>query len=302
MISVDNEVKIIEEILGQPYGEIPRVMRNNLFNRLAMRFLFDEDFSFKNVLKEGSKGSHFLIGLNCIFLGKEGTESHRNYGKIHELTHARYLRNSRLSELTKQTLADTSNIVKTLHSILHSVGSLGELPTMKAESIEQSLIARYLNEGLAEYIAIQCQRTEMARGKKERTAFIISEKDNSGYEGELKDPVSQQHPLSLEFSSNLRALNLSLFPVIAKTISSLTLSSIKDKEFVYLFRDSMNMLGRLYSEFSYYPGYIYVRSALHERTSNLGPEIDNIIQNPPRTLDEFFGNIGNNLKFATTCP
>jgi hypothetical protein len=195
-------------------------------------------------------------------------------------------------------------IKKAREAILSRLFSLRE-PSSKIEidrqTLEQCVIARALNEGLADYIAIEAQRRQAVKGKPFSCFFIKREKKYTGFQGKVGNPLNPL-PLSPFVAENTKQIILLSTDKIVKNFSEAIDISFSDitEDFISSFLYHLDLFSHLRSHTVYYSGYYYVKSALQGRTRNLTKPIEEIRLNIPKSYEEYFANLERNLKSLDT--
>jgi hypothetical protein len=287
MINVDQEVKIIEEVLGQPYGVVPEAVEDSPEVRARMiKSLGIINLQRTNSHPVSIESLDKLLYQACYFcplhliIFPNGRKDKLNiYPKLHELVHG-YLhqRYNWFNKIGEKLLA--------LHSDAMGRENFGTIPK---RLIEDFCLSDFLNEGIADYVAIQCEKAEM-----KKTGQNLSDRyhEATGIKREIifSNPDS---PIILPMPKHYK-ISKGLFNYVIQSTGLFNdVFSTFPKEIP---ANLTHTLVGFCRAISYQIGYLHVRCAVREKTSKFGSELENLIENRSATLSDFILKLTENFE------
>ena len=261
------EISLIEKVLGRPYGKTPRIVETSIprdrFNEYikANRRDPDKDMQAHLFATDDNKGSVYFGKTHTLILPiDDGTEKrYLDYAKLHELGHG-YLDQKFLGyDEIGQKLLDGIN------------GKLSK------EELEKSFLRRCVDEGVADYIAIEAQKLEVEQGKSVDEVYCYDREWVLANFETLKegDRYTESIPLSKEVAESLEGEGDFL---INKIIDRNKEGDISDAE--------KSIMASCMQDYAYVFGHYLIRTICNETETDMANCIHKIIANPPETIKE----------------
>lgn len=265
------EIKQIERVLGKEYGKQPCVVPNTWPNRYA-------DYvkqKFPNlitgvlgglIIASAQTGDGFYRGKDhTIWVPKEQTPF-TNFAVLHELVHG-YNRqvNPKLQEIDDTVANEGINSWLGGH--------------FSSATIEQALLYRAVDEGIADYVAIQTQKLEVQECRKKVDEVYCFERE--WVLVHFKNPEDGQTfnastPLNHRIAKQLDDIGQKLIGLFLSANSATGLERIKK---------SMTAVNNL-SWCAYLLGHYLVRVKAQDKQECIGEDVDALIKNPPASVKE----------------
>jgi hypothetical protein len=263
------EIELMERILGHSYGEVPRILRNSVGN-----------LYLNHIKRYGYSLASFISGLN-VFLSRDCSYDRtthtvfvpigsnlglfEEYAKYHELGHG-YVgqRNKKFQELFDRLEGE-------LRSCLRS-GKISR------ELIEDVLVIKAVREGIADYLAINCQKLQVKEGREPSSVYC--------YEMEwmlvnFKCPEDEMvfttsTPLSYEIGVRLEEMGKEIIENLMLANEGMGFGRIITV---------LKALGSFQKIiYTHTLGHYFIRTACRERVVDIGELIDREINDPPENL------------------
>ena len=267
------EVSLIERVIGRPYCVVPRIVPNTR-RQVYLDYLTTEGFSPGNILLYGPLHTlfwgHYDKGLyvpqiHTTYIPRgRGDERFGEFALLHELVHAF------LHQKSKRFL----NLVEELkQGLVEPDGNLSP------DFVEEALIARTLDEGIADYVAIQCQKLQVAEGRSPSEVYCFA---REWALANWDDPdKSRSYLTSTPLSSELAGKIEEKVDKILRHASSI--SRIEE-------RDARSKLGHMLFQICMSPamncpGYYFTRATC-EASEHIGDALERIINEPPKSFKD----------------
>lgn len=261
------EIAHIEEVLGKPYGKTPRIIETSVprdrFNEYikANRCLPNKDIQAHLFAIDDDKGSVYFGKTHTMILpiGDGTNKRYLDYAKLHELGHGyldpRFLGYDNIAE----KLLDGIN------------GKLSK------KELEKYFLRRCVDEGVADYIAIETQKLEVEHGKNVDEVYCYDREwilvnFNSLEEG---DKCTKSIPLSKKVAESLEEEGDFL---INKIIERNQEGDITDAE--------KCILASCMQDYAYVFGHYLIKTLCNKKETEIADSLHKIIANPPETIKE----------------
>ncbi len=260
-----DEISQIERVLGSSYGRTPRILKNtfaNRFNEYVKGFRYSPKVFLKGLFQAyvRREDSLYYGKSHTILLGDDNLQNspYSEYMLLHELGHGyigqRYPIFMEAGERLEKGFS----------------GSLSE------KEFEESFIVRCIDEGIADYLAIQSQKSEARAGRNPKELYCFDREWSLTYFKGLKNvgKITKSSPLYYDIARSLERNGSRLI----KSIINPDKGKQQDK--------SKRYLAYCLGNFSYVFGHYFVRVRCGDKIEDIADEIDNIIETRPKSLEE----------------
>lgn len=261
------EISQIEKVLGSSYGSPPRVLNNtfaNRFNEYIKGFSYSPKVFLRGLLLAyvTRKDSLYFGRSHAILLPDDDLHdsSYSEYMLLHELGHG-YI------EQRDPIFVEAGELL-----VKGFQGSLSE------KKFEESFLARCVDEGIADYLAIQSQKLEARDGRAPEELYCFEREWNLAYFKELKkgDKITGPSPLSYDIARALERNGSRLIKQVFSINQEKSKQHDKTKSYISYCLDN----------FSYMFGHYFVRARFNDKLENIADDIDKIIEELPKSLGE----------------
>ena len=266
------QVKQIERVLGREYGEVPREVKNTWLNRYVDYIKQNRYNPLAGILggliiasvKSSSDG--FYRGKDhTIWIPKE-KNPFSEFCVLHELTHGYTRKRNPYSQEIDDQFAKEG--AKSL------IGG-----NFSRQTIEEVFLDRCVDEGIADYVAIQAQKLEVKEGRRsQENAYCFKREWMLVH---FKDPkngerFTESTPLDYEKALKLEEMGDRLVEFF------LSVNETKGVERLKRSIRAMEGLG----QYAYVLGHYLVRTTLKDQEEEIGDSLDRLIQGPPKSVKE----------------
>lgn len=264
------DIRIIQEFLGQDYGKIPAIIPytwTKRFLRYWKKHLIWTPLSLIGAMLFASKGQQlgeYDPATHTIFYPvTPQLESENSFAFRHELGHG----------YVHQRKNDLRYVQKRIeYAIMHAFTQ--DLPA----NFESDFIMICVDEGIADYLAIESEKLELERGKPIDQAYCFRREwelvaFDCAKEGQK---FHSSTPLDLDMAKTLGALGTEYINYI-KDIRQVTLSEATQR---------ISNVMQNTPRYAYVLGHYLVRSACLVPNTIPGRSIDVLISTPPTSLKE----------------
>ncbi len=266
-----NHIQQFEQILGQEYGRIPREVKNTWLNRyvdyIKQKWYNPIDGVLGGLLIASIGNSDgFYRGKDHTIWTPNEINPFTEFAIFHELGHGYTRQRNKKYQEVDDLLAK------------EGFGSMIGGKFSK-DTIEMAFLHRCVDEGIADYVAIQSQKRAVQEGTRNRGDVFCYEREWMLVN--FEDPSPEQR-----FTQST-----SLDPKMAAELEEM------GNELINSFLDVNNAKGvdRLkksiaavkdFHHYAYVLGHYLVRATLNDRQEELGKDIDRLVMNPPRSIKE----------------
>src|SRR3989339_511407 len=254
------EVKQLERILGQEYGIIPNQLNNTWWNRYT-EHIKEKNFKLKDGFLQGLVLATIisLKGLKGFYNPRTHTiftpqkeDNFIEFATYHELAHGyNYQKNKKFLEVTEELCSQKINILKGKN--------------FDEKIILKGFLHKCVDEGIADYLAIQSQKLKAQEEKRQMINGVT--------------PIN--FPLNFETAKKIK---LDSFTLMVGYSAIKSASGIKRIIFC-------SYLEELFENLPYFFGYYLVRTRLKNKQEGIGKEVDKLLMNPPKSIEEFSNEV-----------
>jgi len=260
-----DEISQIEKVLGNSYGNTPRILNNtfaNRFNEYVKGCRYSPKVFLKGLFQAYvlRKDSLYYEKSHAILLGDDNlhNSSYSEYMLLHELGHGYIGQRSPIFREAGERLGEGFH------------GSLSE------KEFEELFLVRCVYEGIADYLAIQSQKLQAMNGRKPKELYGFDREWSLTYFKELKEvgKITKSSPLSYDIATALERNGSRLIKIIINPDKG----KQQDK--------SKRYLAYCLDNFSYVFGHYFVRARCGNKIEDIADDIDKIIGTLPKSLEE----------------
>lgn len=275
------QIKTLEKVLGDgyKYGREPIVREKTWFNEY-IEYVKHQNFSLTSIFIGGirpffnTEVAAFYYPRTHVILKPTKKQGYQSYFLYHELGEG---------YISKNYQDFSNNKAEAGKRLFTSIGR-GKT-TLK--DVEKAFIHRLLSEGVSEYLAVECINLEVKEGKRKVGA------DKREFElitfGEILKRKGAPRPRSLVFEQ--AAVMDEIINGLVNRILELNKKPTMKRTFDYI-----NLHKNAFQKIVYTVGYYLVKSSGEAQPELAkGKIIDDLLKNPPETLDDLYGTIMFNM-------
>ena len=275
------EIKLIEEVLQKEYGKIPKVVAYTWIRRF-LRYISKHHhnplaliggifFASKyNQIGEYDPNIHTVFALT-----DKSNVLQNEFALYHELGHAYvYQRNPEMSYVNKR--------------LEHAIQYAFTEPIPK--NFEQDFVWKCVDEGIADFLAIESQKLEVRNGKKPEEVYCFRREWElvNFQSAEERQRFMESTPLDKEIAGKLGKNGGEFIEYVLSIQNAQSVS------------EAVRLISKAYENlplYNFHLGHYLVRSSCLARASNTnGQVIDDLIDTPPVSINELQERTLQNIK------
>jgi hypothetical protein len=280
-LSIMKEIEYIEKVLSNNYGKEPIIRSNTWLNRYLENYregrniIFSALFGPLTAFINKNHSGYYNFKTHSLWIPTKNIEDNFiQFATYHELGHGYvYQRNSKFGELDSQ-------MSKTLAMAGFKQAILSD------QNLIPFIISRSINEGIADYLAIEAQKLESADSTDSKPYCFTREWQLANYQN--PDSIIQEStPLSRDTAKNIASEGQTIVHELKKVND---IENIIERN-----KQLFSLMGYLRSNFVYFAGHYLVRSECEKDNKPVFSSIDKLIENHPYSLEELQNRVLENL-------